>query len=176
MSKRSNFERKERDYYSTPLSAIIPLTFHLPENLIYCEPCAGEGILIQNLKKLRADIICNVAFDIYPQNSNIIKKSATDIIDNDIKNIDQFITNPPFKWEMFKPIANNLISLKPTWFLLPADFMHNIRMSTFMKKCSLVVSIGRIKWFEDTKSTSTDNFCWYLFDKNNNSHTQFIGR
>jgi hypothetical protein len=176
MSKRSSFERKERDYYSTPYNATIPLVSHLPQNLKYCEPCAGEGILIRNLNILRPDISCEISFDIYPQDTFIIKKSATEITQTDILHIDQFITNPPFKWEMFQPIAENLISLKPTWFLLPADFMHNIRMGNLMKQCKLIVSIGRIKWFEDTASTSTDNFCWYLFDKDYKSNTQFIGR
>jgi hypothetical protein len=38
------------------------------------------------------------------------------------------------------------------------------------------VAIGRVKWIEDSKFTGKDNACWYLFDKNEMSGTQFYGR
>ena len=46
MGKRSDFERKPRDFYPTPREAIEPLIPHLPETGLFAEPCAGDGRLI----------------------------------------------------------------------------------------------------------------------------------
>jgi len=47
-----------------------------------------------------------------------------------------------------------------------------------MAKCSKVVSVGRLKWFKDSKHTSTDNFCWYFWQKGarGDTTTEFYGR
>ncbi len=177
MSKlgKTTFERSKNDFYGTPLKAIEPLLPHLQQNLKYCEPCAGAGDLINNLKTLRPDIDCTYACDIDPRANNIIQKSAIFIDENDISGIDYFITNPPFKWEMFEPLTEHLIKLRPTWLLIPSDYMHNKRMGSLMSRCEKVVSVGRVKWFTDSSATSTDNFCWYLF-KNQPTLTTFYGR
>jgi len=177
MSKlgKTEYPRSKNEFYPTPISALEPLILHLEQSITYCEPCAGANDLVKNLAILRPDINCSISFDIDPRDNNIIKKSATDIEKSEIDNIDYFITNPPFKWEMFDPITTHLISLKPTWLLIPSDFMHNKRMGPYMKKCSKVVSVGRVKWFSDSKATSTDNFCWYLF-QNELAETRFYGR
>ena len=39
-----------------------------------------------------------------------------------------------------------------------------------------IVSVGRIKWIPDTKSTGKDNCCWYLFDRKKNSKIHFFGK
>ena len=47
MGKRSNFKRRERDFYPTPWEAVKPLVRHLPPRLNNVwEPCAGKGDLI----------------------------------------------------------------------------------------------------------------------------------
>lgn len=178
MSKlgQTNYTRSERDFYKTPIIPIQSLTPHLPQNLTFCEPCAGAYDLANNLIQLRPDIKCNAAFDIFPQTDKIILKSATDITEKDVAGIDMFITNPPFKWDMFDPILSHLLTLRPTWLLIPADFMHNKRMVPYMEKCSKIVSVGRVKWFDDSKATSTDNFCWYKFEKDIVSYTEFFHR
>ena len=43
MGKRSNYKRKERDYYPTPDSAMSVLLPHLPKRYTFVEPCAGDG-------------------------------------------------------------------------------------------------------------------------------------
>lgn len=68
------------------------------------------------------------------------------------------------------------ISLRPTLLLLPADVMHNKRMSSYMSVCSWVKAIGRVKWVEGSKSTGMENYCWYLFDQNHTGTTTFYGR
>jgi hypothetical protein len=49
MGKRSDFARKKRDFYPTPVSAVEPLIPHLPERFSYIEPCSGDGALIRAL-------------------------------------------------------------------------------------------------------------------------------
>ncbi len=52
MGKRSNFERREADFYPTPRAAVVPLIPYLRGRGIraFAEPCAGDGALVQHLK------------------------------------------------------------------------------------------------------------------------------
>ena len=50
MGKRSDFERKPRDFYPTPIEAVYPLLPHLPDGFSFAEPCAGDGALIEHLE------------------------------------------------------------------------------------------------------------------------------
>ena len=52
MGKRSEFERVERDYYPTPIEAVLPLVPHLPKKALFAEPCAGDGRLIRHIEQL----------------------------------------------------------------------------------------------------------------------------
>jgi hypothetical protein len=48
MGKRSNFERREADFYPTPRAAVVPLIPYLRGRGIraFAEPCAGDGALV----------------------------------------------------------------------------------------------------------------------------------
>jgi hypothetical protein len=50
MGKRSNFERREADFYPTPRAAVAPLIPHLRGIRSFAEPCAGDGALIRHLE------------------------------------------------------------------------------------------------------------------------------
>ena len=51
MGKRSDFERKPRDFYPTPFVAVEPLIGHLqPRKFKFSEPCAGDGQLCRHLE------------------------------------------------------------------------------------------------------------------------------
>jgi hypothetical protein len=41
--------------------------------------------------------------------------------------------------------------------------MHTKQAVPYLTKLKKVVSIGRVKWIEDSKYTGKDNSCWYLF-------------
>ena len=45
-----------------------------------------------------------------------------------------------------------------------------------MHRLHKIVSIGRVKWIENSKSTGKDNCCWYLFDAKYDGETKFYGR
>ena len=174
MGKRSpDFEKKPRDSYFTidPI-AVYTLTNHLSINTQFIEPCAGGGDLVRGLNQMGFD--CVGAYDIEPQASWVFKKDCL-TLGEEVTVADVIITNPPFTWSVLQPIMDHLISLLPTWLLLPADFMHNVRMGPYMKQCKKVVSIGRMFW-EENKVKGVDNYCFYLFDKDHKGPTEFVGR
>ena len=176
MGKRSpDFEKKPRDYYPTiDPSAVGALAPHLRIQTWFIEPCAGAGDLLKTLEQ--SGSVCVSAFDIAPQSCDVTKMDCLKLTtDRWFEQADCFITNPPFTWVILQPIMDHLISLLPTWLLLPADVIHNVRMAPYMKKCVKVVSIGRMYW-QDNKVKGVDNYCWYLFDKDHVGPTEFIGR
>ena len=84
-----------------------------------------------------------------------------------------FITNPPWDRKILHPLIKHLSNMAPTWLLFDADWMHTRQSRKYIKHCSMIVSVGRIKWFGNM--TGKDNCAWYLFDKETTS-TKFIGR
>jgi hypothetical protein len=50
MGKRSNFERREADFYPTPRAAVLPLVPHLRGVRTFAEPCCGDGALVRHLE------------------------------------------------------------------------------------------------------------------------------
>ena len=51
MGKRSNFERREADFYPTPRAAVVPLIPYLRRGIrSFAEPCAGDGALVRHLE------------------------------------------------------------------------------------------------------------------------------
>lgn len=175
MGKRSNFDRKDKDFYETPRSAVVPLIPHLPKKCNYVEPCAGDGALLKHLSVLHG-ALCWGMYDKYPKlyTSGLSQADAT--THTYIEPINCFITNPPWSTSILHPIIDNLAGQKPTWLLFYADWMHTKQSAEYMKYCVKVVSIGRVKWFPDSKHTGKDNCCWYLFDKNHTGATEFVGR
>jgi len=178
MGKRSNFERVPRDYYPTPIHAVEPLIPHLPYSFKYIEPCAGDGRLIKHLTKLTDGMAeCILALDIEPKADHIIKGDALHFhgaseFDAEILTI----TNPPWQRRVLHPIIDQYLDICPTWLLFDADWMHTKQSSFLMTYCKKIVSVGRVKWIEGSKSSGKDNCCWYLFDKTNKEATEFYGR
>ena len=50
MGKRSNFPRRERDFYPTPRAAVLPLIPWLRGVRTFAEPCCGDGALVRHLE------------------------------------------------------------------------------------------------------------------------------
>ncbi len=172
MGKRSDFERRERDAYFTPLSAVIPLLPHLPEGARFYEPCVGDGALKRHLES--HGHVCTGHSDIEPMMISS-KINALELTEEDFRQSDLIITNPPWDRKILHPMIEHFIKFKPTWLLFDADWMHTKQSTELMKRCSKVVSVGRVKWIEDSKMTGKDNVCWYLFS-NEAIGTTFYGR
>ena len=84
MGKRSNFERREADFYPTPQAAVVPLIPYLRCIRRFAEPCAGNGALVRHLEEFA--LRCVYAGDI---------RSGQDALGlDDYSQIDAIITNP----------------------------------------------------------------------------------
>jgi len=159
--------RRANDWYATPRKAVEPLVPHLPEYASFCEPCAGDGALIKHIVDLTDDAVWpRVWGDIEPKSPDVMYWDALKLTPDDVLGCDLVVTNPPFKWDLLKPMLDLFPTLKPTWLLLPFGYAANKRMAPYMKICRKVQPIGRVKWIEDSAATSTDDFGWYLFDSN----------
>src|SRR5262245_37698195 len=136
MGKRSSFERRPQDFYPTPKAAVLPLLPWLGPKEIFCEPRGGAGELARHLEDAGHE--CAVSFDI-----------ERDARGAEVSNISCFITNPPWDRRVLHPIIDNLSTQHPTWLLLDADWMHTKQASPYWPRCSLIVSVGRVKWMPD---------------------------
>lgn len=172
MGKRSSFERRERDFYPTPKEAVLPLLPFI-SSVRFAEPCAGDGRLSDHLMSFGHEWMFQC--DIEPRGPFIAQRDAFDIKHEDMLHVDYIITNPPWDRSILHPMINHLKELRPTWLLFDADWMHTKQSSEYIKYCSKIVSIGRVKWIPDSKMTGKDNCCWYLFQKEK-QNTEFIGR
>lgn len=175
MGKRDSdkFPREDRDYYGTiDPGCLVPAFVDRIRGVKYAEPCWGNG----DLENLIGDTAtCLWRSDIEPQQENIPVKDATKVNIDDLQGVSCIITNPPYQWGMLKPLLDHLPAVKPTWLLLPGDYMFNVRMGPYMEKCETVIAIGRMYWLPN-KVKGVNNFAWYKFSKWKLGQTEFIGR
>jgi hypothetical protein len=160
LTKRTTtFERRERDFYPTPLAPVERLARAgwWREGYRFVEPCVGEGDLRRHLESLGG--VCTWASDL-PNDARELPAVAA-------FGAHFIITNPP--WPMPRDasvtldIIRRCMSLLPSWFLLSADFAHNAYFRPFADQCGAIVSAGRVQWIPGSAHTSLDNCAWYLF-------------
>lgn len=175
MGKRSDFIRVERDFYPTPRAAVEPLLPHLPESFTYAEPCAGDGALIAHLNAGSGGR-CVWASDIEPRGPGIEKYGVGRIPASGLAAADLIITNPPWDRAFLHDFIEWASRLAPAWLLFDADWMHTKQAAYYVPWCTKIVSVGRVKWFPESKNTGKDNCCWYLFDPGNSNPPRFYGR
>lgn len=174
MGKRSNFERKPRDFYPTPIEAVYPLLDHLEKDFLFAEPCAGDGTLIHHLETKG---LCTWASDIEPQADGIYAYNYDQITAEELMEAEYIITNPPWDRKILHPMIEFFSEKRKTWLLFDADWIHTKQSIPFLPRLKKVISVGRVKWIEDSKSTGKDNCCWYLFGKADGEWPiQFFGR
>lgn len=176
MGKRSpGLARRERDCYDTPAEAVEPLLRHWREcdmeGLRIVEPCAGAGRLCWALVEAGHKIVW--ASDIEPRHARVQKLSAWDLRESHIAKLkpDVIVTNTPWpskgsKGEPVLSLARHFMSMRRTWLLLAADFMHNAGAAKLIEHhCSRIVSVGRVRWIEGSAYDGVDNACWYCFEQ-----------
>ena len=171
MGKRSSFKRNKHDKYPTPFAAMPFLFPHLAKRERFCEPCAGDGTMVRYLEAEGHK--CAAAWDIAPRGKGIAKQDART---RQIGNITCYVTNPPWSRDVLHPIIENLSAQHPCWFIFDADWMHTRQANGLWQKCSLIVSVGRLKWIANSKYTGKDNCCWYKFEPGHKRGPRFIGR
>lgn len=175
MGKRSNFEKITKDqYYTIDIRAVNTLLPYLKEKIKFIEPCAGSGMLIDQLGK--NGHTCVYACDIDPKREDIFRKDVFEIDSFDV-DFDCIITNPCWTRNILHPMIEKFLSLtdKPIWLLFDADWMHTKQSAALMEHCLSVVSIGRLIWIPDTTMSGKDNCCWYQFSREK-VRTSFYGR
>ncbi|OWJ71397.1 SAM-dependent methyltransferase [Haematobacter massiliensis] len=173
MGKRSNFDRRERDFYPTPREAVLPLLTHLEPESSFIEPCAGAGDLVRHMTD--AGHRCIWAFDVEPRDESV---KAFDAMDMRLYRWpgDYIITNPPWSRDVLHPMIEHFAAQRPTWLLFDADWIHTRQSSPFMRLLRKIVSVGRVKWIPDSKMTGKDNCAWHLFDASTEGPAIFVGR
>lgn len=180
MGKYSDLgDKRPRDYWSTVDPDAVKPLIPFVKGKTYAEPCFGSGELYNRLREQDTSVVCRWMSDIKPDAPHMVAIDALELTDGQLTHCDCIITNPPFSWNMLKPLMDHFISLKDTWLLLPADNMHNKRFGPYMKCCSKVVSVGRLFWMLDgDKGTKgKENYAWYLFNKDGREcGTTFYGR
>jgi hypothetical protein len=164
MGKRSNFARRDKDFYPTPYEAVEPLMMHLNTGSTFIEPCVGAGDLVRHLEK--NSHICTGQYDL-PDDATT--KQYEDPAS-------YFITNPPWDRKILHPLIDNLRNQKPTWLLFDAGWMFTKQAVPYLRYCAKIVTVGRVKWIPDSKYGSLDDCCWYLFLKSPQMRTTFYGK
>ena len=173
MGKRSNFKRRERDFYPTPPSAVKPLVPHIEDRATFIEPCAGNGALIDHLSA--AGLRCCAAFDIFPKRHDVRMKDALSA-ESSLRDAEYIITNPPWSRDILHRMIVHFSDQRPTWLLFDADWMHTKQAAPYLPRLRKVVSVGRVKWIPDSPHTGKDNCAWHLFDKPSDRPAEFFGR
>src|SRR4051812_15563329 len=103
MGKRSQFERRERDFYPTPFKAVPPLIPHLRGIRTFAEPCAGDGALVRHLESF--GLHCGYAGDIADGQDALTRDSYGDT--------DAIITNPPYARELMHKLIAHFMHAVP---------------------------------------------------------------
>lgn len=181
MGRRSSFERLPRDYYQTPAAAVAPLVPHLPESRFsFIEPCAGDGRLVAHLLSLtggRAN--CAHSRDIEPQSKHVEQGDAMTLDAGCFGGVGGeklIITNPPWDRKLLHPMITRFATIAPTWLLFDAAWAYTLQAAPFLPMLRKIVTIGRVKWIEDSKMTGKDDSCWYLFGEKSDEAPRFYGR
>lgn len=163
MGKRSDFERKPRDFYPTPLQAICPLVPHLQKLKTFVEPMAGDGALLDGIEKLTS-MKCIWKSDLEPQRKDIKEADAFDLTLRDYTmTCDVIITNPPWSRGYLHKTIMWFCVIRPTWLLLDSDWVHTKQSVPYIQYLHKVQTVGRVKWFPNSRHQSKDNVAWHLF-------------
>jgi hypothetical protein len=164
LSKRNNsFEKRPRDYYSTPPKALIPLLPHLPkEPFTYVEPFCGNGAIVHGLSDLYPLGVCAYASDVQPDGFG----EQLDFFENDpiiFRDSLGIISNPPWSVHVLHPILDYSIRHSPTsWYLFYSDWFFTKQSEKYKPHLHKFVSVGRVSWMDNGVS-GYDNCAWYQF-------------
>lgn len=139
---------------------------------MFAESCAGDGALIVHLEGF--GFHCHEALDIEPKGRGIEKLDALEWSHHDTL-ANMIITNPPWDRKILHPMIEHFTSMRPTWLLFDADWVHTRQSTPYLPLLRKIVSVGRVKWIPESKMTGKDNCAWHLFDRDG-AGTQFFGR
>jgi hypothetical protein len=173
--------RRKNDFYATiDRRAVEALARFLPPGTVYAEPCAGAGDLVVLLEAI--GLVCEWGLELEPQQPSsgsadadplppcprnrwpIAQGNALSLTRGDIGGATVFVSNPPWHRPLLHPLIEHLAALAPCWFLFDAGWKHTQAAGELGPICTDVVSVGRLRWFEDGDHDSTNDCAWYRFD------------
>jgi hypothetical protein len=131
MGKRSKFERRETDFYPTPLPAVVPLIPYLRGVRSFAEPCCGSHDLVRHLESF--GLRCAYAGDIRTGQDALAVDSYGAV------GFDNIITNPPYVRPLLHRMIAHFQRIKPTWLLLGCDWASTQKAAPFLGSCSDIV-------------------------------------
>ena len=135
MGKRSNFERREADFYPTPWAAVVPLIPYLRGIRTFAEPCAGDGRLVRHLESF--GLRCVWRGD--------IRTGQDALASNHYGGADANITNPPHTRELMHRMIPHFRRIAPTWLLIDYDWSATKQAAEYMAHCSDIVIAPPLK-------------------------------
>jgi hypothetical protein len=171
MGKRSvgTFPRREGDFYQTPAKGVLPLLPFLRLTDVIAEPCVGAGDLTRELRRhghavgLQSDIL---------NGRDALTLTAVDMFLCTI-----IVTNPPWSRDLLHRMIVHFSNLLPTWLLFDADWAFTRQAIPYMRRCRLIVSVGRLKWIPGSAFVGKDNCAWYHFTNDEDGPLPtFVGR
>ena len=154
MGKRSDFPRRERDFYPTPRAAVVPLLPHLRGVRTFAEPCAGDGALVRHLE----------SFGLRCVHQGDIATGQDALAATDYGNPDAIITNPPHARALMHLLVQHFQAMAVTWLLIDQDWTATKQAVPYLRSCTDILAIGRFVWIPGTKDSGKDNYAWCRFD------------
>jgi len=166
MGKYSDFKRMKADFYRTPVKAVKPLLPYLPKTYTYCEPCVGDGALVEGL----LGGTCRKSYDIENRGYGDLTRvsDALSLTAEDVEGCEYIITNPPWTRKILHPMIETLSALKPTWLLFDSNWANTKQAKAYGHLCRRIVPVGRVSWMGNGQAGKEDA-SWYLFDANDTS-------
>jgi predicted RNA methylase len=160
--------RRKADKYLTPMKPVIPLVPFIHHIDTFDEPCAGDGRLVNHLVKLGKRV--RRAFDTEPDSLFVAKGDA---LTTHYDGVDAVITNPPWS----RPILHDMIAhfvetAAEAWLLFDSNWVNTGQSAYFLKWCTDIVPIGRVKWIEDSEHDGgKEDASWFRFSADSNGQT-----
>ena len=171
MGKRSNFERREADFYPTPRDSAaadpVPSPRRHPDLCRTLRRRRRFGTASGNLRPA----LCLPGRRSHPQDALARDHYAAPVI-----------TNPPYRYPTDRPRTRRLlhdliehflgiVPAAPFWLLIDLDWVATLQAVPYLPHCSDIVIIGRVRWIEGSKYDGKDNYGWFRFDCRHNGAT-----
>lgn len=123
--------------------------------------------MLENLTKL--DWLCVGWSDIeepFEGYKTTTIKDALDLTKEDLREADYIVTNPPWSRHILHPMIEHFVDIAPrTLLLFDADWAYTKQAKPYLRHCSAIFPVGRLKWIPGTNMQGKDNCSWYMFEK-----------
>jgi hypothetical protein len=160
VGKRSDFQHRSDDAYPTPSSGVWPVIPLLKAEGVkrLAELCGpSNSVLVRTLNASGFEYV-------YTNDINHGGKCALSCSKAELNGAQAIVTNPPHTRPILHEMILHFSSILPTLLLIDSDWCQTQQSAPYMKHCTTVLPIGRIKWIEGSASVGKDNFSWYRFD------------